>query len=225
MNKFIFLLALTCLVCACSNLGNPVEQNYTVPSWTLYQRALRSGKSVEEAKTLLIAKNYPYNINTTINGKPSVQMGVSWFTNAGVTGGILQLVEGKTSHVSAFSNAKEILAVSIAVDSINYVSAGNDKRNKNEELIAATGFSKGEKRSYTGNKVLIENLKPNTAYSYRVGKKGAWSEMGTFTTAKAGKDAFEFIYVTDTQANRAPKSKWKPHESIDRRYRHFHLHS
>ena len=37
--------------------------------------------------------------------------------------------------------------------------------------------------------------------SFRVGKEGSWSEIGTFTTAPAAKDGFSFIYITDTQAN------------------------
>jgi hypothetical protein len=130
-------------------------------------------------------------------------MGVAWLTNANVTGGIVQVVEGKADRISIFSKTKVIQTISTTIDTVNYVSTGNS----NEKLIEATGFTKGEKRSYTSNKALIDNLKPNTSYSYRVGKKGTWlkkgywSEIGTFTTAKNNKDTFEFIYITDTQAN------------------------
>ena len=202
MKKILFSLLSTLIIFSAFNPASVlVAQNYTVPSWTLYQRALQSGESVREAKKVLIGNNYPYNINTTINGDPSTQMGISWFTNANVTGGVVQIVEGKASKPSAFSKAKEIPAQSIAIDSVIYVSIGSESRNNNEGLIAATGFMKGEKRSYTSNKALIDKLKPNTVYSYRVGKKGAWSEIGSFTTASAGKEPFTFIYITDTQAN------------------------
>ena len=202
MNKIgLFFLFTLALLSACKNIGNQGELNCTNPSWTLYQRALHSGKIAEEAEKLLVQKNYPYNINTTIHGDPSTQMGVAWFTNTNVTGGVVQIVEGKVDNASAFDKAKEIPAVTEAIDSINYVSIGNNDTNSNEELILATGFVKGEKRSYTGNKALITHLKPNTTYSYRVGKKGAWSEIGSFTTAKDNKDAFEFLYATDPQAN------------------------
>jgi predicted MPP superfamily phosphohydrolase len=97
------------------------------------------------------------------------------------------------------------------VDAVNYISIGSEESNNNEELIAATGFTQGEKRSYTSNKALIDHLKPNTTYSYRIGTRRArwwqiwekhnWSKIGTFTTAKDSKEAFEFIYITDTQAN------------------------
>ena len=199
MKNFIFIVSALVLLSACNS--ETLQQNYTIPSWTLYQRALNSGKTVEDAKSLLVSKNYPYNINTTINGDPTVQMGVAWFTNANVTGGVVQIVEGKDGKFSIFSRKRTVTATYVAVDSINYVSVGNETRNRSEKLIASTGFVAGEKRSYTSNKVLITNLKPNTHYSYRVGKKRAWSETGSFTTASAGKEAFEFIYVTDTQAS------------------------
>jgi hypothetical protein len=109
----------------------------------------------------------------------------------------VQIVEGKTDRFSMFTKTREIPAVSVAFDTVNYVSAGSN----NDELLAATGFAKGEKRSYTVNKALIDNLKPNTAYSYKIKKKGAWSNIGAFITANDCREAFEFIYVTDTQAN------------------------
>ena len=202
MKKYLYLSTLTLFVSlnGCDS-GEPVEQNYTVPSWTLYQRALQSGQSAVEANTLLVPKDYPYNINATVNGDPATQMGIAWFTNANVTGGVVQIIEGERYDNSLFANAREIPAVSSVVDSVNYISIGRDDRNNNQALIEATGFASGEKRSYKSNKALIDNLKPNTTYSYRVGKKGAWSGIGTFTTAKDSKDVFEFIYVTDTQAN------------------------
>jgi len=53
---------------------------------------------------------------------------------------------------------------------------------------------------YTDNKVVVTGLSPGTTYSFRVGGvSGYWSSIGTFTTAKANKDPFSFIYVTDTQ--------------------------
>jgi len=207
--NLLFILFALILLFACNNSGNLtahgnlVERgnlaacDYTIPSWTLYQRALHSGKSLDEAKNLLVSKDYPYNVDITINGDPAKQMGVAWFTNANVTGGVVQIVEGKAGNASAFDKAREIPAVSEAIDSINYISTGKN----NEEVIASTDFNKGEKCSYTGNKALMDHLKPNTTYSYRVGKEGAWSEIGSFTTAKDNKDAFEFIYATDPQAN------------------------
>ena len=186
---------------ALAYINDPKQQNYTIPSWTLYQRALSSGQSIEEAKALLVPKEYPYNINTTLNGDPASQMGVAWFTNVGVLGGVVQIVESESYYTSSFSNAQLIAAEYFAVDTVNYVSIGTERGNSNAELIASTGFTAGEKRSYISNKALASNLKPNTTYFYRVGKEDAWSPAGSFTTAKENKELFEFIYITDTQAN------------------------
>ena len=174
-----------------------VETDYTVPSWTLYLRALVAGETENEATKLLVSKDYPYNINTTINGDPTKQIGATWFTNAGVLGTKLQLKVGK--NVTDFStNVTEFIAVSVAVNDLDYIA---NSRN-NDEIAELSGLPKGTKRSYVSNKVLINNLQANTTYSYRVGGiNGVWSEIGTFTTAKNSKEEFEFIYITDTQAN------------------------
>ncbi|MCL1974008.1 MAG: metallophosphoesterase family protein [Bacteroidetes bacterium] len=136
---------------------------------------------VLQANSQPVSTDYPYNINTTFNGNPAIQMGIAWFTNASVTGGVVQIVEGKWAESATFSGAREIPAVCVAVDSLPYRA--------------------GEKRSYTSNKVLIDQLYPNTTYSYRVGKEGAWSPVGRFTTASLDREPFDFIYITDTQAD------------------------
>ncbi|MDR1698667.1 MAG: metallophosphoesterase family protein [Prevotellaceae bacterium] len=165
-----------------------IETDYTVPSWTQYQRTVKAGNADQ---SVLVGKFAPYNVNITINGNPSTQFGATWYSNAGITGGKLQIAEGNTGN---FGDAREITAASTAVNNIPYTHSRNG-------LQALTGITDGVKRSYVSNKVLIDNLKPNTTYSYRVGGvNGVWSETGTFTTAKDGKDEFSFIYVTDTQA-------------------------
>ncbi len=171
------------------------ETDYTVPSWTLYQRELIAGTLSEEAVNVLVSKDTPYNVNTAINGDPSKQFGATWYTNAGVTGTKLQLIEGTSGD---FSVAREFNANSTALNDVMYVTSGNN----NNDLIAKTGFEKGEKRSYISNKVLMNNLKPNTTYSYRVGGVNeVWSDVYSFTTAKDNKDEYSFIYITDTQSN------------------------
>ncbi|GHT62073.1 hypothetical protein AGMMS50239_14440 [Bacteroidia bacterium] len=191
MEKKLFLVG-ALLLSLSLQINAQVESDYTVPSWTLYQRTVIAGNP---NTSLLVPKDYPYNVNVTINGDPSSRIGATWFTNAGVTGGKLQLKEGNTSD---FSSAREIVAVSVDVNDIMYVSSGNN----NNDLVEKTGFGKGEKRSYVSNKALIDNLTPNTVYSYRVGGvNGLWSDAGTFTTAKTNEDEFSFIYITDTQSN------------------------
>lgn len=164
------------------------EADYTVPSWTLYQRAVKAAKD-----ELLVSKDMPYNVNSTINGDPTKQMGVTWFTNEGVKGGMLQLVKGSVEEADFSTPLRVIEASEMDVTDLNY----NIAKNKLDVLAE---YPNNLKKNYVSNKVLVDNLDPNTVYSYRVGKEGAWSQTGTFTTAKENKDEFTFIYITDTQA-------------------------
>lgn len=45
----------------------------------------------------------------------------------------------------------------------------------------------------------IDSLAPGTAYRYRVGNMGNWSETEVFHTARAGADNFSFLYMGDVQ--------------------------
>lgn len=165
------------------------EGDYTVPSWTLFQRAVKTAKD-----ELLVLKDVPYNVNATINGDPSKQIGVAWFTNEGVKGGVLQLVKGSATSEADFATPLRVIeAISVDVVNLNYNIAKNN-------LDKLAEYPNNQKKNYVSNKVLVENLEANTVYSYRVGKEGVWSGIGTFTTAKTNKDEFSFIYITDTQA-------------------------
>jgi hypothetical protein len=166
------------------------QENFTVPSWTLYKRALAAGKSKAEAVSLLFSKEQPYNIVASINGNPSTQMGITWYTNAGETGQYLEYVKG-AAGTNGFANATRINAKETAVNDMCYNNSVN---------IELTGiFELYEKRSYVSHKVLLTGLEPDSLYSYRAGKEG-YFRTGAFRTAKAGTDEFEFIYIADTQA-------------------------
>lgn len=49
--------------------------------------------------------------------------------------------------------------------------------------------------------VVFRNLKPETAYVYRVGDGSSWSEWHQFSTASARAKPFRFIYVGDAQTD------------------------
>lgn len=53
------------------------------------------------------------------------------------------------------------------------------------------------------HKVVVDTLKPNTKYQYRVGdsKTGVWSDVGYFTTPSKTKDDANFIVYADVQAS------------------------
>jgi hypothetical protein len=185
---------------------NLVENDYTVPSFTEVKRHLKSVENypdsadllnnLETALTHLKTNNMPYNIVVTINEDPTTKMGFNWFTNDGFAGDSLIIVQGHhTNNPNAFNNPLlKLAAVCAPTGNLPYA------HNRNN-LNAVAGIPDGATRSYTEHKALATGLMPNTAYSFRVGKSGAWSEIGTFTTAKTNKESFSFIYTTDPQAN------------------------
>jgi hypothetical protein len=180
------------------------EANYTIPSWTVLKRAVKSISTLKDSSSMvklqdalknLKDKEMPYSIASCINGSPSSRLGFAWFTNAGVTGGRVEIVLGAATSNKTFK--KPVLVIQAKCENVpdlNYNSKSNG-------LLALADMADNTKKSFTQNKALATGLKPNTTYSYRVGKPGAWSETGTFITAKTNKDKFSFIYTTDPQAN------------------------
>lgn len=184
--------------------NSKVEIDYTTPSFTLLKRAIvlvnnnstqTNLQLLEERIFNLKSKNYPYNIVININRNPATQMAFNWFTNAGITGGKVQIIEGTTSDSTLFSSPLFTFNANCSQhNNLNYCVANNS-------LSTLANIPDNTKKTYTSNKILANGLTPNTSYSFRVGKNGAWSEIGHFTTAKQTKDEFSFIYFTDPQAN------------------------
>lgn len=156
--------------------------DYTTPAWTAIQRALASLPSAES----------PYCINMTVNGDPSSRMAFTWFTDPGVADGEVRIVAKADAKDSDFDTPDFIVkAAAIEVKGLNY----SIERNMLE------GIAPNQKADYVAHKALADGLAPGTTYSFRVGKEGAWSETGSFSTASGTKDeSYSFIYITDTQA-------------------------
>ncbi|MDO3412602.1 PA14 domain-containing protein [Saccharibacillus sp. CPCC 101409] len=64
--------------------------------------------------------------------------------------------------------------------------------------LKITGSTTG---SFISHKVKVDNLKPGTAYKYRVGSDGNWSGTGTFTTEGQQENDYQFLYMTDSQGS------------------------
>lgn len=184
------------------NIANAkTDTNYTTPSFTKLKMAIVKATSLKDSASALELMNalnqlqskyHPYSIVMNINGDPSTNMAFNWYNNAGITGGKVQIVEGVSAD---FSNPA--ITVSAKTDSVknkNYCVSANN-------LFSLAGIANNTKKSYMSNKVVVTGLMPNTIYSFRVGNDSAWSETGTFTTAKNSKEEFSFVYFTDPQAN------------------------
>ena len=180
------------------------EANYTIPSWTLLKRAVKSATTLNDSTSMaalqnalngLKSKEMPYSIVMCINGTPTSRLGFAWFTNEGISGGKVEIIQGTVVDSTSFNTPLlSINAQNADIPDLNYSNKGNG-------LLTLADIADNTKKNYTQNKALATGLTPNTTYSYRVGKEGAWSETGTFTTAKTNKDPFSFIYSTDPQAN------------------------
>ncbi|MCM3700252.1 PA14 domain-containing protein [Paenibacillus macerans] len=63
---------------------------------------------------------------------------------------------------------------------------------KNLNLGSTTG-------SFISHKAIATGLAPGTAYKYRVGSDGNWSQTGRFTTEGNTENEYDFLYMTDSQ--------------------------
>lgn len=185
---------------------NLKEEDYTVPSWTMLLRAITSfnnsySSGLSKAKTRLAQvieamhkSDMPYCINMTINKDTRKNMAFTWYTNAKKVPGKVQIIKGKNVTEAAFLNPTFTFdADTLDINSTNYSTNRNGLRIFN--------IPNNIKKSYTSHKALATGLAENTTYSYRVGNEGAWSNIGTFTTAiSKDKNEYSFIYIADTQA-------------------------
>ncbi|MBN1462913.1 MAG: fibronectin type III domain-containing protein [Paludibacteraceae bacterium] len=179
------------------------ESDYTIPSWTLYKREeikylnnriLGDSAILINAQTALVNKKMPYTVSMAINGDPKTQLGFTWYTNLGELPGRVEILQGAVADTTAFQSATLVFnADTLGIRNLNYTVSNNN-------LTTLAGITANSKRNYTSHKTLATGLTANTLYSYRVGYPGAWSPVGTFTTATTGND-FRFLYLADTQAH------------------------
>lgn len=185
MKKTYFLAALAAAASLCEATAQTVTLDlgkYATPTAT---RLLRALSAPEDARA-------PYCVNATYNGDPRSRMGFAWFTNSDTSTGTLQIVAGHTDTADDFATPTlTVQAESRPTGELNYTVPKNN----------VAGVEPNTKRTYTSHKALATGLTADTEYSWRVGQEGAWSPIGHFrTAADTYADGFDFLYVTDTQA-------------------------
>ena len=153
------------------------EVNYTVPSFIEFLQTHDS--------SVLVNKEQPYCIVTTINGDPRTQMAFCWFTNEGVTEGVVEITDVRNNEIT------RIEASPTTTPPLHYAISSSG-------ILKAAKIDKNTAFRYVSHKALATGLKPGTEYTYRVGYEGHWSETGRFRTADAEQGAFSFIYMTDS---------------------------
>lgn len=153
------------------------EVNYTVPSFIEFLQTHDS--------SVLVNKEQPYCIVATINGDPRTQMAFCWFTNEGVTEGVVEITEVRNNEIT------RIEASPTTTPPLHYAISSSG-------ILKAAKIDKNTAFRYVSHKALATGLKPGTEYTYRVGYEGHWSETGHFRTADAEQGEFSFIYMTDS---------------------------
>ena len=113
--------------------------------------------------------------NSTVNG--ATGKNISWLTNPNLAGD---------------------KAVMLYAAKADYDASGEAAFIEVNGAVKETYFD-GDKVVANANGVVITGLTPNTEYVYKVGDGINWSELGSFTTEKAGQDATNFFIIADTQ--------------------------
>lgn len=159
---------------------------YAVPSFIQF---LLTGDSA-----VLKPKQTPYCMVANINGDPRRRMAFCWFTNEGVTDGVVQIIAKKNATARDFDRSPHVLTVQATTTTtppLHYAISSSG-------ILKAARMDKRTAFRYVSHKALAENLEPGTDYTYRVGTDGHWSETGHFRTADKQQGEFTFIYMTDS---------------------------
>ncbi len=150
-------------------------------------------------------KEQQYNQIATFNGDPATHMGFCWFTNEGVTDGVVQLISKANATAEDFETCDCVFtyqATPTTTIPLHYTPIQASESPK-YDICTAAGLPRNTKFTYVSHKALAEDLQPGTTYSWRVGYAGHWSEIGQFVTKEEKQGDFSFVYMTDSHIHNA----------------------
>lgn len=132
----------------------------------------------------------PIAIAMSLYGSAKTNRSFAWYTNynrpqsapANATDSIVEVVPA----IGTFD----------APDVLRFIGKPEETRILNNLKITSSTTG-----SFISHKVLVEGLTPGTAYKYRVGSDGNWSDAGYFTTEGEQEKNFHFLYLTDSQGS------------------------
>ena len=152
----------------------------------------------------LQSKYEPYNQIATINGDPHTHMGFCWFTNGGITDGVVQLLPLANATAEDFASVDGVITVSATTSNANlHYTPIQASESPKYDICTAAGLPRNTKFDYVSHKATATELTPGTTYSWRVGFDGHWSEIGKFVTQDENQGDFSFIYMTDSHIQNA----------------------
>ena len=179
------------------------QADYTVPSYTQFLIAKKAALADQKQANLqalvdavagLQVKEQPYNMVATINGDPKTRMGFAWFTNEGITDGVVQIVPIENASATDFETCDCVITVPATAETTKVLRYTG----KCTWAMNATGIKANVRYKYESHKALAENLTPGTAYSWRVGYAGHWSDIAHFRTEDEEQGEYSFLIMSDS---------------------------
>ena len=144
-------------------------------------------------------KEQPYNQIATIYGDPATHMGFCWFTNGGITDGVVQLLPMADATAEDFTESNGVIEVSAQTTNANlHYTPIQASESPKYDICTAAGLPRNTKFDYVSHKAQATTLTPGTVYSWRVGFDGHWSDIAQFITKDANQGDFSFVYMTDS---------------------------
>ena len=178
-------------------------EDYTVPSHTMLKVAITSCAASPSEANLeilrqriaeLVPKEEPYCMIATINGDPKTRMGFCWFTNDGITDGMVQLIASADATAADFETGNGVISVEATPTQTKALRYSGKAR----YIVNASGISASVRYKYISHKAVAMNLTPGTEYSWRVGYSGHWSPIAHFRTQDQNQGEYSFIYMSDS---------------------------
>ena len=179
------------------------QADYTVPSYVEFLIAKNAAvasptqanlQELVDKVAALQVKEMPYNMVATINGDPKTRMGFAWFTNDGITDGMVQIVPIENATVTDFETCDCLITVQATPTTTKLLRyTGKCTYAKN-----ATGIPGSARYKYTSHKALATDLNPGTAYSWRVGTPGHWSDIAHVRTEDEEQGEYSFLIMSDS---------------------------
>ena len=177
--------------------------DYTVPSHTMFKIAVKTCAGNPSEANLqamydkiaeLVPKEEPYCMVATINGDPRHRMGFCWFTNDGITDGVVQLIANADATEADFEQSNGVMTV----EATPTQTRGLRYSGKARYIVNASGLDASVRYKYISHKAVATQLAPGTAYSWRCGYEGHWSPIAHFRTEDANQGEFSFLVMSDS---------------------------
>ncbi|GBF76371.1 hypothetical protein PA598K_04837 [Paenibacillus sp. 598K] len=129
----------------------------------------------------------PQHVQTYVTEDLSSQLSVAWQTRSARTSTAIQYIEAAQWGAGAEPDAAQVR-----------------EQLAESELQVLSMQEKGSKGEIRFHNVLVEGLKPATAYKYRVGYEGNWTAWHDYTTVDRDMSTpTSFFFITDSHTNQA----------------------